>query len=1669
MADSDVGNGLAGSKLSQEVPSGMHSGRSSLRDVESTGVYDSSSSKYTSENYRRAVGASYVLTMGVSGIVLVALASSLRDIASALDTSSVAIGSVFLTRGIGAGLGNLVSPKLYKWARGKITISVALFLLAANLLLVPLADNAGTLHLMFLTIGFVTAISDAGCQLMTMRLHGSAAGPWLGANTVSFGLGGAFAPLIGWLTGSLMVEYAVLATVAFLIGCFLIVLPRPDVEPAPQEELIQIPPWKAPEGWSRPKACYEANKIDVHLCAIMFWFMGGRVTATAFLRQFAYDTSGSSQRSLLIVCLWLAITLGRVIGLRDQLTLTLVRLYRHAAALCAAGAFAMFVLLVFNRSTKMLWITVTAFGLFTGPLLGYGYDLSTRVSPNPVTSTAVAQFGITAGASVVPFLVSFPWYVTGWAFFLPLLVGVSHVIPFVLIRDTRALHGAANSRRPEPVEEGDNISQAAPTPTFGAPPSPPSLWSPAGSYFGEGREGGGDAGRDEGGGGGEEEGLGVATGGWIHRGAVRGAATSQQLDQRGCGKIGDSAAVKSATQKAVPADGQEQRGNINRRSAPSPYTISHGTTFNVGQGAASSGGGAAAMQSTAFPFSSSTAAAHWAHMQGNEQKLQKMARQSLLHELWQEQQRTHEQAVDWFLSNMPASYFRQTTEESRLQHLGAISSMLEVSGIDEDGVEHLSPTKDVTLHFERYVEDIKEVTFVQSTKGRDGGILRLLDTLPRADGSLQRVHVFPSRDGNLAIYLFGYVRQEDVLPELAAGGAGASASAAGFLPAEAGGGHPAMLEYLSRCEPEFVRHSHPRRFCKHRVLYERVTGTEGIAVDVEAYQGSEAGFTELGGSHWISIAAANVLPKMALYQALRLLKSYQLDTVRCHLDVVDDPGNGSVTMMRMLVNDASAAEAAAVAVAEGGETGAEIVDTTWEDRWDEPGAWEPVMKDLRRMKWADERVYEYMLERHPGLGLERTEVMVALANMVYGVLHKTHPWAYSKSQMYHWLDNPRYVRHATAAADLFCARFSPDVPMSEESAQAKANEIRAAIKRDVEHEMVQGLLQKMVDGVMATYRTNFFMPNRWGLSLRVDPRLLMTEDELKEGSGSEVPFGVFFVHGRRFNGFHCRFRDIARGGMRIVTPQTSEQVAIEAGRQFDECYALAYAQQLKNKDIPEGGSKAVLLVDTTNSTGRAKDHAVRKGVKAFSDALLDLLVDTDETRRHVKDLWGKQELLYLGPDEQVIPQDINWIIARAAQRKAPFPSAFMSSKPDAGINHKEYGVTSEGVFVFLDEALRNRGINPKAGQKFTLKLTGGPDGDVGGNMIKILNREYGDACLIVGVADGTGSAEDPEGLSHSELLRLFEEGLPISEYRFNKFGPKGILHVCDNEEGIRARNTMHNRVKADAFVPAGGRPGTINGSNWRSYLDNDGRPSSSLVVEGANLFTTPEARDALFKEAGVVFVKDSSANKCGVICSSFEIISSMLMTSEEFKENKEGIVLDVLEKLRDAGRREAELLFREHRNHPATPLPRLSERISNAINSVTDAVLKILDDASAGEEQEEHLRLLLPLFREHLPQKLVDVAFDRVPTTLPPQYLRNAMASCLACRVVYKEGINFIDAQPRDRLGELAFSYIREEGAVSDLAGVVEGSSDRAMTAEDKKKVADILRSAGVRASLGVY
>lgn len=202
--------------------------------------------------------------------------------------------------------------------------------------------------------------------------------------------------------------------------------------------------------------------------------------------------------------------------------------------------------------------------------------------------------------------------------------------------------------------------------------------------------------------------------------------------------------------------------------------------------------------------------------------------------------------------------------------------------------------------------------------------------------------------------------------------------------------------------------------------------------------------------------------------------------------------------------------------------------------------------------------------------------------------------------------------------------------------------------------------------------------------MRIDS-LFNTLNNLLDHNNSAQPFGTFFIHGRRFNGFHVRFRDISRGGLRVVAPNTTSEHRFESSRQYTEAFNLAYAQQLKNKDIAEGGSKAVILVEPSNT--EARDFVIRKSVKAFADALLDLNSTDEAVRRKIVDYYGHDELIYLGPDENIVPSDILWVTRQAQLRGYPIPRAFMSSKPDVGINHKVYGVTSEGVAVFVQVGL----------------------------------------------------------------------------------------------------------------------------------------------------------------------------------------------------------------------------------------------------------------------------------------------------------------------------------------------------------------------------------------------
>ncbi|KAL4150718.1 hypothetical protein PRNP1_010115 [Phytophthora ramorum] len=1013
-----------------------------------------------------------------------------------------------------------------------------------------------------------------------------------------------------------------------------------------------------------------------------------------------------------------------------------------------------------------------------------------------------------------------------------------------------------------------------------------------------------------------------------------------------------------------------------------------------------------------------------------------VSQDELLRALDKFQKESASKTVPWFLENMPPAYFRSIHEEDRVQHLNAITALV---GAEQPEILLRSPDARVFSHF-------------RSGANFPGRLANVLEQLPLTvdDATLARVKIFTALDDSLGLDIFRFGQQEPFLNKTEDEKI-ARASIQRFCADIQAGKHAgdacypqpgphfepeAVDTFLTHSTTMYVQFSNPRRLAWQMQLFSKVRGTEGVAVDVEHKWETRSDENKLASSGipqtMLTIAAPNVIPKSFMQKAATYLGLCNLNVVRAHLDVVQDPQNrGHVAMIRILVQPSE-----------------EALKEKFQFEWSK------ISGNLKYLKWVDDRPVHLTLQ-HPDLGISRAELIYAYGNMLHGVLAKKDPFAYSLTRIMETLEHAQHLPLASRIADFFLDKFDPsnDRQMTDAEQDAIVDELKKEIRRNVEQEDAILLLNSMADAVRGTLRTNKFIRDRYALSLRMDPKVMGYGTV-----GKDTPYGVFFIYGRRFKGFHVRFRDIARGGLRMVYPGSTDAHALESARQYNEAYNLAFAQQLKNKDIPEGGSKAVVLCDPiVGPIGDVapRDFILRKSVKSFSDALLDLNTTDVAVKAKIVDYYGKDELIYLGPDENIIPEDIVWMTKRAAYRGYPIPRAFISSKPDAGFNHKVYGVTSEGVAVFADVALRSQNIDPSK-QPFTVKITGGTDGDVAGNVIKILHREYGNNLRIVGICDGTGVIEDPQGLDMPELLRLVDESLPLSSFDGSKVASTGVKHDMSTQEGVRARNSMHNRVKSDLFIPAGGRPNTINENNWRDYIDADGKPSSGLIVEGANLFITPEARQLLFDNAGVVIVKDSSANKCGVVCSSYEIVASMLLETDEFLAVKDELVVEVVDKLRALARVEAQLLFREYKKDPTSALPPASERISRAITRVHDAVLAHFDDVCEEDQQ-----ILFTLIEEHLPPKLRELALDRVQQNVPLAYLRSIVASSLASKIVYREGLQFTEALPDSNLGNMALQYLKQEKKVQRLVQDLRSSQ-----LTNKDDIADLLVRGGVRAGL---
>ena len=284
-----------------------------------------------------------------------------------------------------------------------------------------------------------------------------------------------------------------------------------------------------------------------------------------------------------------------------------------------------------------------------------------------------------------------------------------------------------------------------------------------------------------------------------------------------------------------------------------------------------------------------------------------------------------------------------------------------------------------------------------------------------------------------------------------------------------------------------------------------------------------------------------------------------------------------------------------------------------------------------------------------------------------------------------------------------------------------------------------------------------------------------------------------------------------------------------------------------------------------------------------------------------------------------------------------------------------------------------------------------------------------------------------------------KESKSIVEFDKKKLSkdPEAFLIAADSNENIKKRNEIYRRVYADIFIPAGGRPYSVNGKNWSEFFTDEGKATVRAIIEGANIFFTDEAREKL-QERGVFIIKDSSANKTGVICSSYEIIASLVISAEEFMPIKESYVSQVIDILRKKADAEAKLLFRVYAEEDRSKtLVELSLQISKEINRITDVLLNNLT-----ENMDKVLKdpLYQSIVFDHCPPVLVERYRDRILEQLPENHQIAIIASSVASYVVYNEGLTWLKSIPSQFWFEALKIYIEKDRLTHQLLDAVKAS-----------------------------
>jgi glutamate dehydrogenase (NAD(P)+) len=305
---------------------------------------------------------------------------------------------------------------------------------------------------------------------------------------------------------------------------------------------------------------------------------------------------------------------------------------------------------------------------------------------------------------------------------------------------------------------------------------------------------------------------------------------------------------------------------------------------------------------------------------------------------------------------------------------------------------------------------------------------------------------------------------------------------------------------------------------------------------------------------------------------------------------------------------------------------------------------------------------------------------------------------------------------------------------------------------------------------------------------------------------------------RMFEGYrvqHNLTRGPAKGGLRFH-PQVS----------LDEVKALAMWMTWKCAiaNLPYGGAKGGVIVDPAELSKRELERLTRR--------------------------FASEIAVLIGPESDIPAPDVNtnaqimaWIMDTVSMESGFSVPAVVTGKPlEIGGSEGRPAATGRGVTIVALEACRRVGREPS---RTTVAVQG--FGNVGSTAARLMAEAGFRVCAV---SDVYGGIYAPAGLDVGA----------VAAHR----AATGRL------EGFPGSQTVTNQalleLPVDMLVPAA--------LENQVTARNAGRVQASMIIEGANGPTTPDA-DRILEQRGVVVVPDILANAGGVTVSYFEWVQDI--------------------------------------------------------------------------------------------------------------------------------------------------------------------------------------------------